>query len=181
MIMEKYKKEVLPKLMSELKVSNPLAVPRVEKVVVNVGVKEAAGNKSALDHVVADMAQLTGQKPRVNMARKSIAAFKLRQGDPIGVSCTLRGRRMEDFLQKLFHIVLPRMRDFRGISAKGFDGRGNLTMGLSEQIVFPEVDYTKIDKIRGLELTIVTNAGNDTKSYRMLKLLGLPFKKDEEV
>ncbi|KKT75724.1 MAG: 50S ribosomal protein L5 [Microgenomates group bacterium GW2011_GWA1_Microgenomates_45_10] len=178
-ISEKFTSEVLPVLMQELKLENPLAVPKIIKVVINVGTKEAASNKSVLEHVIADVTAIAGQKPRVNLAKKSIAGFKLREGDPIGVSCTLRGTRMDDFLQKFFHIVLPRVRDFRGISAAGFDGRGNLTIGLGEQIVFPEVDYTKIDKIRGMEITLVTSAKNDASSYRMLKLLGLPFKKDK--
>lgn len=175
---EKYNKEVLPALVAELGLKNPMAAPRIVKVVVNVGVKEAAQSKSVLEHVVSDLAAITGQRPKVNPAKKSVASFKIRQGDPIGVSCTLRGRRMEDFLQKLLHVVLPRVRDFRGVGRKGFDGRGNYTLGLSEQTVFPEIDYAKIDKARGLEVTIVTNAKDDKISYRLLELLGMPFQKE---
>jgi large subunit ribosomal protein L5 len=172
-----YQKQILPALSAELNLKNPLAVPRLVKVVVNVGVKEAAQNKSVLDHVVTDLAAITGQKPRINHAKKSIASFKLRQGDPIGAACTLRGKRMTDFLEKLFRIILPRVRDFRGVAGSGFDGRGNYTLGFPEQIVFPEVDYTKIDKIRGLEVTIVTTAKNNQAARRLLELLGLPFQK----
>jgi large subunit ribosomal protein L5 len=173
-----YLKSVVPVLRKETGVDNVHAVPRIKKVVVNIGTKESAGNKAVLDRVVADVAAITGQKPRVNKARISVASFKLRQGDPIGVSATLRGRRMEDFLDKLFHIVLPRVRDFRGVAADSFDGHGNYSLGLTEQIVFPEIDYAKIDRLRGLEITIVTDAGNDSTARRLLELSGMPFRKE---
>lgn len=167
-------------LQEELGVKNRLAIPRMTKIVLNVGVKDAAQNKSVLEHVVADLIVITGQKPKTNRAKKSIAAFKLRQGDPIGVSCTLRGKRMQDFFQKFVSIVLPRVRDFRGVSATSFDGQGNYTIGISEQIVFPEIDYTKIDKVRGLEVTIVTSAKDDKIARRFLELLGVPFVKNSK-
>lgn len=176
-IKDKYREEVTPTLKKELNITNALAVPMIIKIVINVGVKEAAGNKSVLDHVISDLSAVSGQKPKVNKARVSIAAFKLRQGDPIGVSVTLRAKHMEDFFQKLVTIVLPRVRDFRGVPTRGFDGRGNYTLGLSEQIVFPEIDYTKIDKVRGLEVTIVTSAKDDKIAFRLLELMGMPFVK----
>ncbi len=173
---QKYEQEVRPRLQKELGL-NVMAVPRLVKVVINVGVKEALNDKKILDTVSADLATITGQKPAVRVAKKSIAAFKLREGQAIGVTVTLRGKRMMDFLEKLFAIVLPRVRDFHGVPAASFDGNGNYTLGLKEQIVFPEIDYGKIDKIRGLEITIVTTAKNNQEGMALLKGLGMPFQK----
>jgi large subunit ribosomal protein L5 len=175
---ERYQNEVVPALMKSLKMSNIMEVPRIKKVVVNIGVGEALDNAKALDAAVSDLTQITGQKPVVTKARKSIAAFKLREGRSIGVKVTLRGERMWSFLDRLMNIALPRVRDFRGISADAFDGRGNYTLGLREQLVFPEIDYDKIDKLRGLEITIVTTARTDDEGRQLLQLLGMPFKKE---
>lgn len=162
---------------SKQKHDNPMAKPRLSKIVLNVGVKEAMMDKKVLDAVLADLVAITGQRGVVRPAKKSIASFKLRQGQPVGVMVTLRKKRMEDFLQKLINIVLPRVRDFHGVPLTGFDGRGNYTLGLPEQIVFGEIDYGKIDKIRGLEITIVTTARNNEEGTALLKELGMPFKK----
>jgi len=175
---ERYNQEVVPALMKALDLSNVMQVPRVEKVVVNIGVGEALDNAKALDAAVGDMNQITGQKPVITKARKSIAAFKLREGRAIGVKVTLRGERMWSFLDRLMNIALPRVRDFRGISADAFDGRGNYTLGLREQLVFPEIEYDKIDKLRGLEVTIVTTARSDDEGRILLQMLGMPFKKE---
>jgi large subunit ribosomal protein L5 len=175
---ERYENEVVPALMKSLKMSNIMEVPRVKKVIVNIGVGEALDNAKALDAAVGDLTQITGQKPVVTKARKSIAAFKLREGRSIGVKVTLRGERMWSFLDRLMNIALPRVRDFRGISANAFDGRGNYTLGLREQLVFPEIEYDKIDKLRGLEITIVTSARTDDEGRQLLQLLGMPFKKE---
>jgi len=175
---ERYKNEVVPALKKSLKIDNVMQVPRVSKVVVNIGVGEALDNAKALDAAVGDMTQITGQKPVVTKARKSIAAFKLREGRSIGVRVTLRGERMWSFLDRLMNIALPRVRDFRGISSDAFDGRGNYTLGLREQLVFPEIEYDKIDKLRGLEITIVTTARTDDEGRQLLQLLGMPFKKE---
>jgi large subunit ribosomal protein L5 len=175
---ERYKNEVVPALKKSLKIDNIMQVPRVSKVVVNIGVGEALDNAKALDAAVGDMTQITGQKPVVTKARKSIAAFKLREGRSIGVRVTLRGERMWSFLDRLMNIALPRVRDFRGISSDAFDGRGNYTLGLREQLVFPEIEYDKIDKLRGLEITIVTTARTDDEGRQLLQLLGMPFKKE---
>lgn len=174
---EKYKKEIVPQLTKELGVKNALAVPRLLKVVVNIGVKEGISDKTAFESASQSLAVITGQKPRIARAKKSVASFKLQAGDPIGLVVTLRRRRMYDFLEKLFKIVLPRMRDFQGMPTKGFDGHGNYTLGIPEQIVFPEVDYAKIDKVRGLEITIVTTTDSDEQAKRLLELLGMPFKR----
>jgi large subunit ribosomal protein L5 len=152
-----------------------MQVPRLEKIVVNVGMGEALQNAKSLDAAVEDVTTITGQKPIVTRARKSIASFKLREGNPIGVKVTLRGNRMWDFLDRLCNIALPRQRDFRGISPDAFDGRGNYSLGLREQLVFPEIDYDKIDKIRGMEITIVTSAQTDEEGYQLLRQLGMPF------
>jgi large subunit ribosomal protein L5 len=176
---ERYYNEVSPALMKSLNMSNVMQVPRIEKVVVNIGLGEAMDNAKALDAAVADMNAITGQKPVVTKARKSIANFKLREGRAIGAKVTLRGERMWSFLDRLMNIALPRVRDFRGISPDAFDGRGNYTLGLREQLVFPEIDYDKIDKLRGLEITIVTTARNDDQGRQLLQLLGMPFKKEE--
>lgn len=175
---ERYQNEVAPALMKSLELSNIMEVPRVKKVVVNIGVGEALDNAKSLDAAVGDMTLITGQKPVVTKARKSIAAFKLREGRSIGVKVTLRGERMWSFLDRLMNIALPRVRDFRGISADAFDGRGNYTLGLREQLVFPEIEYDKIDKLRGLEITIVTSARTDDEGRQLLQLLGMPFKKE---
>lgn len=157
---------------------NIMAQPKIIKINVNIGLKEAANDKGVLDKVAQQLADITGQKAKVTRAKKSIANFKLREGAPVGLTVTLRGKRMRDFLTKLVNIVLPRVRDFHGVPAKSFDSRGNYTLGLAEQIVFPEIDYAKIDKIRGLEITIVTNAGDATMARRLLELLGMPFEKN---
>ena len=175
---ERYQNEIMPALMKSLQLSNTMQVPRVRKVIVNVGVGEALDNAKALDAAVADIVQITGQKPIVTKARKSIANFKLREGRQIGVKVTLRGDRMWAFLDRLMNIALPRVRDFRGISANAFDGRGNYTLGLREQLVFPEIEYDKIDKLRGMEISIVTTARNDEEGRQLLQMLGMPFRKE---
>jgi large subunit ribosomal protein L5 len=173
---EKYQKEVVPALMEEFKFKSIMQVPRLVKIVVNVGVGEAVQNAKAIEAAVNDVATITGQKPVVTRAKKSVASFKLRAGMPIGVMVTLRGDRMYDFLDRLCSLALPRIRDFRGVSRSSFDGRGNYSLGLREQIVFPDIDYDKIDKIRGLEVAIVTSAPNDEQAYSLLKRLGMPFR-----
>jgi large subunit ribosomal protein L5 len=175
---ERYQNEVVPALMKTLDLSNIMEVPRVEKVVVNIGLGEALDNAKALDAAVVDLTSITGQKPIVTKARKSIANFKLREGRAIGAKVTLRGDRMWSFLDRMMNIALPRVRDFRGVSADSFDGRGNYTLGLREQLVFPEIEYDKIDKLRGLEVTIVTSARNDDHGRQLLRLLGMPFRKE---
>ncbi|MCS6887254.1 50S ribosomal protein L5 [Chloroflexus sp.] len=173
---EKYQKEVVPALMEEFKFKSIMQVPRLIKIVVNVGVGEAVQNAKAIEAAVNDLATITGQKPVVTRAKKSVASFKLRAGMPIGAMVTLRGDRMYDFLDRLCSLALPRIRDFRGVSRSSFDGRGNYSLGLREQIVFPDIDYDKIDKIRGLEVAIVTSAPNDEQAYSLLKRLGMPFR-----
>lgn len=175
---ERYDGEIVPALSKSLNMDNVMRVPRIEKIVVNIGVGEALDNAKALDSAVADMTQITGQRPVVTRARKSIANFKLREGRQIGVKVTLRGERMWAFLDRLMNIALPRVRDFRGISPNSFDGRGNYTLGLREQLVFPEIDYDNIDKIRGMEVSIVTTARTDEEGRQLLQLLGMPFKKE---
>jgi len=174
---ERYKQEVVPALMREFNYRNPMQVPTIHKVVLNIGVGEATSNPKALDAAVRDLMVISGQKPVVKRAKKSIAGFKLRAGNPIGVMVTLRGRRMWDFLERLLMVALPRQRDFHGVSPDSFDGHGNYTLGLKEQLVFPEVDYDKIDKIRGLEVSIVTTAATDEEGRRLLQLLGMPFRR----
>ncbi len=173
---ERYEKEVVPVLMREFGYQNPMEVPRLDKAVVNVGLGEAVQNAKALDATVKDVSSVTGQRPVITRAKKSVAAFKVRAGMPIGVMVTLRGERMWEFLDKLINAALPRLRDFRGLATKGFDGRGNYTLGLKEQLVFPEIEYDKIDKLRGLEVTVVTSARTDEEGMRLLKLLGMPFR-----
>lgn len=173
---ELYQEQVVPALSKELGYTNVMQVPRLEKVVVNIGMGEALQNARSLDAAVQDLMAITGQRPIVTRARKSIAAFKLRAGNPIGVKVTLRGDRMWDFLDRLFNVALPRQRDFRGISADAFDGRGNYSLGLREQLVFPEIDYDNIDRIRGMEITIVTSAKSDVEGYHLLRHLGMPFR-----
>lgn len=175
---ERYQKEVVPALIKTLNLDNIMQVPRIQKVVVNIGMGEAMENPKSLDAAVSDLSQITGQKPVITKARKSIAAFKLREGRSIGVKVTLRGERMWSFLDRLMNVALPRVRDFRGVSPDGFDGRGNYTLGLREQLVFPEIEYDKIDKLRGLEITVVTTARSDDHGRQLLKLLGMPFKKE---
>ena len=172
---EKYKKEIIPELQKELDISNPMAVPRMEKIVVNIGVGEAIQNIKVLDAAKKELSLITGQWPAVGRARKSIAQFKLRQGNPIACYTTLRGRRMYEFLDRLINIVLLRVRDFRGISPRAFDGRGNYTLGLKDQLVFPEIDYTKVDQSRGMNITLVTSAKSDREAYALLKQMGMPF------
>ena len=172
---QKYQEEVAPALLEEFSYSSPMMIPRVVKVVVNVGVGEALDNAKALDATVEDITKITGQKPVITRAKKSIATFKLREGRAIGVKVTLRGDRMWALVDRLVNIALPRTRDFRGISPDSFDGRGNYTLGLREQLLFPEIDYDKIDKLRGMEITVVTTAQNDEEGRRLLKLLGFPF------
>ncbi len=174
---EQYKTEVAPALMKALNLENVMQVPAIKKVVVNIGLGEALDNPKALDAAVADLSAITGQKPVVTKARKSIANFKLREGRAIGAKVTLRGERMWSFLDRLMNIALPRVRDFRGVSADAFDGRGNYTLGLREQLIFPEIEYDKIDKLRGMEITIVTNAPSDDQAAMLLQLLGMPFRK----
>jgi large subunit ribosomal protein L5 len=174
---ERYRQEVVPALQKEFEYVNPMQVPTVHKVVINIGMGEVIQNAKAMDAAVADLATITGQHPVVTRAKKSVAAFKLREGMPIGCMVTLRGKRMEYFLDKLINVALPRIRDFQGISPEAFDGRGNYTLGLREQLVFPEIEYDKIDKLRGMEITIVTTATTDQEGRRLLALMGMPFKK----
>jgi len=173
---EKYKKEVVANLMKNFGYKNVLAVPKLEKVVINMGVGEATNNSKAMDAAVNDLALITGQRPVVTRAKKSIAAFKLRQGMMVGCKVTLRGNRMYDFVDKLFNVALPRVRDFRGIPPKSFDGRGNYTLGIKEQLIFPEIDYDKIDKVRGMDIIFVTTTQKDEEAKELLKLLGMPFR-----
>ena len=177
-IQQRYKNEVVPALMKEFNFSTVMRVPRVQKVVLNIGAGDAIDNPKILDGAVADLQLITGQKPVLTKARKSIANFKLREGRQIGVKVTLRGARMWAFLDRLCNVALPRIRDFRGIPSKGFDGRGNFTLGLREQLVFPEIQYDKIDMLRGMEITIVTTAQSDDEGRRLLELVGMPFRRD---
>lgn len=178
-LLEKYRTETAPAMMEEFGYRNAMQVPKLEKIVVNIGLGEAIANSKALDAAVGDLAAITGQKPVVTRAKKSIAAFKLRAGMPIGAMVTLRGPRMYEFYDRLTSVTLPRIRDFRGVSPNSFDGRGNYTLGLHEQIAFAEIDYDKIDKTRGLEMSIVTSAKTDAEGRRLLALLGMPFAKTE--
>jgi large subunit ribosomal protein L5 len=173
---DRYRQGILPQLVEEFKFKNTMQAPRIAKVVVNVGVGEALTNAKALDATVTDITAITGQKPIITKARKSIATFKLREDKPIGVKVTLRGDRMWQFLDRLCNVVLPRIRDFRGISPDAFDGRGNYTLGLREQIVWPEIPYDKVDKVRGMEISIVTTARTDEEGRRLLELVGMPFR-----
>jgi large subunit ribosomal protein L5 len=176
---ERYQKEVAPALFKAFEFKNVMQVPRIEKVVLNIGLGEAMDNPKALEAAMGDLTTITGQKPVMTKARKSIANFKLRAGSIIGTKVTLRGPRMWAFLDRLLNVALPRMRDFRGVSANAFDGRGNYTLGLKDQLVFPEIEYDKIDKLRGMEVTIVTTAHSDDHARLMLQLMGMPFKKEE--
>lgn len=176
---ERYNKEIVPALIKAFEFKNVMQVPRIEKIVVNIGMGEALDNPKALESAVSDLTIITGQKPVTNKARKSIANFKLREGRLIGTKVTLRGERMWSFLDRLVNTALPRVRDFRGVSANAFDGRGNYTLGLRDQLIFPEIEYDKIDKLRGMEVTIVTTAQNDDQARVLLQLLGMPFYKKE--
>ncbi|HSM33157.1 MAG TPA: 50S ribosomal protein L5 [Anaerolineae bacterium] len=172
---QRYEEEVVPALLKEFDYRNPMQVPRLTKITVNIGLGEALTNAKAVDAAVAEVTTLTGQKPVVTKARRSIAQFKIREGNTIGVKVTLRGQRMWDFLERLTRVALPRIRDFRGIPTRSFDGRGNYSLGLREQLAFPEIDYDKVDRLRGLELTVVTTAKTDEEGQRLLALLGMPF------
>jgi large subunit ribosomal protein L5 len=172
----KFEKEVAPALLKELELKNAMAVPRLNKIVINMGMGEATQNSKILDPAVNELGQITGQKPIVTKAKKSIAAFKVREGQAIGTMVTLRGDRMYEFLDRLLNIVLPRVRDFRGVSTKSFDGRGNYTIGLHDQLIFPEISYEKVDKMKGMNVTIVTTAANDNQARTLLKHLGMPFR-----
>ena len=172
---QRYTTEVIPALKSEFGYTNAMQVPRLEKIVVNIGLGEALTNATAVDAAVGDLALITGQRAIVTKAKKSIATFKVREGNPIGAKVTLRGERMWDFLERLTRVALPRIRDFRGVSGKSFDGRGNYTLGMKEQLSFPEVEFDKIDRLRGLEVTIVTTAKSDEESKKLLSMLGMPF------
>src|ERR687897_3746119 len=178
-VRDRYNEEVVPALTSDFGYKNIYEVPKLQKIVLNIGLGEAIQNAKAIDAAVGDLTAITGQKPVVTRAKKSIAAFKLRAGMPIGAMVTLRGPRMYEFFDRLVSITMPRIRDFRGVSPNSFDGRGNYTMGLQEQIAFPEIDYDKIDKSRGLELSLVTSAKNDEEGRRLLSLLGMPFARTE--
>lgn len=174
-LLEKYKKEIIPALQEEFGINNKMAVPQLEKIVVNVGTGDATQNIKVLDTAKAELSLIAGQWPAVGRAKKSISAFKLRKGMPIACYVTLRGKRMHEFFDRLVNIVLPRVRDFRGVSPYSFDGKGNYTLGMKEQLVFPEIDYTKVERSRGMNITIVTSAKNDEEAYALLKKLGMPF------
>lgn len=172
-----YRETVVPKLKQELGLENPMQVPRITKITVNMGVGEAVADKKVMDAAVADLTRITGQKPSVRASRKSIASFKLRQGLPVGCKVTLRGARMYDFLDRLINIAMPRIRDFRGVNARSFDGRGNYSFGVKEQIIFPEIAYDQIDQLRGMDITISTTAGNDAAGRALLEAFNFPFRK----
>jgi large subunit ribosomal protein L5 len=173
---ERYQSEVAPAIAKEFGIKNPMAVPRLDKIVVNMGMGEAIANSKVLDTAVEELKSIVGQKPVITRAKKSIASFKLRQGMPIGVMVTLRGERMYEFLDRLVSVALPRVRDFRGVSPKAFDGRGNYTIGIREQLIFPEIDFNKVDKLRGMNISIVTTARDDDQARSLLKALGMPFR-----
>ena len=175
---EKYRKEVAPALAKEFEITNPMAIPKLEKIVVNMGIGEAIANSKLLDSAVEELRQITGQQPVITKAKKSIAAFKLREGMRIGAMVTLRGDRMYEFLDRLISVALPRVRDFRGISGKAFDGRGNYTLGVKEQLIFPEIDFNKVDKTRGMNISIVSTAQNDEQGRSLLKMMGMPFRQN---
>jgi large subunit ribosomal protein L5 len=176
-LQEKYKKEVVPALMEDFGYDNPMTVPKLEKVVVNMGLGDAVENPKIVDVAVEELRSITGQQPIVTRARRSIAGFKLREGMPIGAKVTLRGRRMFEFVERLIYVALPRVRDFKGVSPKSFDGHGNYSLGVKEQIIFPEINYDNVDKIRGMNITMVSSAKTDDEARRLLDFLGLPFRK----
>src|SRR5581483_10172040 len=173
---DRFRKEIAPTLMKEFELKNPMAVPHLHKIVVNMGVGEATQNAKVLDPAVTELGQITVQKPVVTRSKKSIAAFKVRAGQPIGAMLTLRGYRMDEFFDRLVNVVLPRVRDFRGVSTKSFDGRGNYTLGLDDQLIFPEIDYARVDKLKGMNVTIVTTAKNDNEARALLRSFGMPFR-----
>ena len=173
---ERFKKEIAPTLMKEFSFENPMAVPHLHKIVINMGMGEATQNAKVMDPAINELGQITGQKPVVTRARKSIAAFKVREGQAIGAMVTLRGDRMYEFFDRLVNVVLPRVRDFRGVSTKSFDGRGNYTLGLHDQLIFPEIDYAKVDKQKGMNVTIVTTAASDDQARTLLRHMGMPFR-----
>jgi large subunit ribosomal protein L5 len=177
---DRYVKEVVPALRKEFGYKNVMAVPKIEKVVVNMGLGEATSNIKIIEVGSDELARITGQKPVVRRAKKSIAAFKVRKGQPVGTSVTLRGDRMYEFLDRLMSIALPRVRDFRGVSPRGFDGRGNFTLGLKDQLLFPEIDYMKVDKARGMNVSVVTTARTDQEARKLLQLIGMPFRTQEQ-
>ncbi len=176
---EKFNKEILPELQKDLSIKNKMGVPKVEKVIVNMGVGEALENIKFLDAAQKELSLITGQWPAVGRARKSISTFKLRAGNPVGCYVTLRGERMYEFLDRLFNIILPRVRDFRGVSSRAFDGRGNYTLGIKDQLVFPEIDYTKVERTRGMNITIVTSAEKNQEAHLLLQKMGMPFAEPE--
>lgn len=175
---KQYHETIRPQLMKDLEIENVWAVPRMQKVVVNMGVGEASQNIKLLDAAMEELAAITGQRPVMRRARKSIAAFKLREGQPVGATVTLRGKRMYEFIDRLVNVALPRVRDFRGVPTKAFDGRGNYTMGLEDQLIFPEIDYSRVSQSRGMNITFVTTSRNDQGARRLLELLGLPFRRN---
>jgi len=174
----KYKNEIIPALQAKFNYSSVMETPKITKIVLNIGAGDAVQNPKVLDDAVSELAQITGQKPVITKAKKSIANFKLREEMPIGCKVTLRGERMYEFLDKLVTIALPRVRDFRGVNPKGFDGRGNYTLGIKEQLIFPEINYDKVNKVRGMDIVIVTTAQSDQEAYELLKLVGMPFRKN---
>ncbi|MCF7924200.1 MAG: 50S ribosomal protein L5 [Candidatus Izimaplasma sp.] len=176
-LQEKYRKEITPNLMEKFNYSSIMETPNVSKIVINIGAGDAVQNPKVLDNAVSELTQITGQKPVVTKAKKSIATYKLREGMPIGCKVTLRGTRMYDFLDKLITIALPRVRDFRGVNPKGFDGRGNYTLGVKEQLIFPEINYDKVSKIRGMDIVIVTSANTDQEAFELLSQFGMPFRR----
>jgi len=173
---ERYQQEIAPAIAKEFGIKNPMAIPRLDKIVLNMGMGEAIANAKVLDTAIEELKTVAGQRPVITRARKSIASFKLRQGMPIGVMVTLRGERMYEFFDRLISVALPRVRDFRGVSPKAFDGRGNYTIGIREQLIFPEIDFNKVDKLRGMNISIVTTARNDEQARALLKGLGMPFR-----
>lgn len=176
-LLEKYRNEITPALMEKFNYSSIMETPNVSKIVINIGAGDAVQNPKVLDNAVSELTQITGQKPVVTKAKKSIATYKLREGMPIGCKVTLRGTRMYDFLDKLITIALPRVRDFRGVNPKGFDGRGNYTLGVKEQLIFPEINYDKVSKIRGMDIVIVTSANTDQEAFELLSQFGMPFRR----
>lgn len=178
-LQEKYTKEIAPALMESFEIKNPMQVPKIEKIVINMGLGEAVQQANVIETAVKELTLIAGQKPVVTRARKSIAGFKLREGMPIGAMVTLRGERMFEFLERLIYVALPRVRDFKGISDKAFDGRGNYSLGIREQIIFPEIDYDTVDKMRGMNITVVTTAENDEQALKLLTLLGMPFRRKQ--
>ncbi|MFZ5845347.1 MAG: 50S ribosomal protein L5 [Patescibacteria group bacterium] len=180
-LQKKYREEIVPKLMQELGIKNPLAVPRLTKIVVNCGLGESLQDRKVLEKVAQQLAVITGQKPMVTKAKRAISTFKLRAGDEIGLKVTLRGRRMYDFLLKLVALALPRVRDFRGVPLTGFDGRGNYTLGIKEQTIFPDLEYSLVNKVHGFEVTLVTSSGDDRAARALLSLLGMPFVKEAKI